>query len=60
MNKALKRFLFANMYYSFRVVSMKKRAQRFIEQMFRDTAGRPAPTSQRVSDWTSKTATLSA
>ncbi len=34
MNKALKAFLFENMYYSFRVVRMKKRAQRFIEQIF--------------------------
>ncbi len=34
MTGALKAFLFANMYYSFRVVRMKKRAQRFIEEMF--------------------------
>jgi dGTPase len=34
MNKALKSFLFENMYYSFRVVRMKTRAQRFIEQIF--------------------------
>ncbi len=32
--KPLKAFLFANMYYSFRVVRMKKRAQRIIEQVF--------------------------
>ena len=32
--KPLKEFLFANMYYSFRVVRMKKRAQRIIEQVF--------------------------
>ncbi len=34
MTKALKVFLFANMYYSPRVVRMKKRAQRMIEQIF--------------------------
>ncbi len=34
MVKALNAFLFANMYYSFRVVRMKKRAQRIIEQIF--------------------------
>ncbi|MCC6801348.1 MAG: deoxyguanosinetriphosphate triphosphohydrolase [Anaerolineae bacterium] len=34
MNRALKAFLFENMYYSFRVVRMKTRAQRFIEQIF--------------------------
>ncbi len=34
MVKPLKDFLFANMYYSFRVVRMKKRAQRIIEQVF--------------------------
>ncbi|MEO8395930.1 MAG: HD domain-containing protein, partial [Chloroflexota bacterium] len=34
MNKALKRFLYDNMYYSFRVVRMKTRAQRFIKQIF--------------------------
>jgi dGTPase len=34
MNRALKAFLFENMYFSFRVVRMKTRAQRFIEQIF--------------------------
>mgnify|MGYP001427453207 CR=1 FL=1 len=34
MNRALKVFLYENMYYSFRVVRMKKRAERFIEQIF--------------------------
>ncbi len=34
MNKALKSFLYTNMYYSYRVVRMKKRAERFIEQIF--------------------------
>lgn len=34
MNKALKSFLFENMYYSPRVVRMKTRGQRFIEQIF--------------------------
>lgn len=34
MVKDLKAFLFANMYYSFRVVRMKKRAQRIIQQVF--------------------------
>ena len=34
MNKALKSFLFENMYYSFRVVRMKTRGQRFITQIF--------------------------
>lgn len=34
MNKALKKFLFENMYYSPRVVRMKTRGQRFIEEIF--------------------------
>jgi dGTPase len=34
MSKALKAYLYENMYYSFRVVRMKKRAERFIEQIF--------------------------
>ncbi len=34
MNRALKAFLYENMYYSFRVVRMKKRAERFVEQIF--------------------------
>jgi dGTPase len=34
MNTALKRFLYVNMYYSFRVVRMKRRAARFIEQVY--------------------------
>jgi dGTPase len=34
MNKALKRFLFDNLYYSFRVVRMKTRAQRFLKEIF--------------------------
>jgi dGTPase len=34
MNKALKRFLYDNMYYSFRVVRMKTRAQRFLKEIF--------------------------
>lgn len=34
MTKALKAFLYENMYYSFRVVRMKRRAERFIEQIF--------------------------
>lgn len=34
MNKALKAFLYENMYYSFRVIRMKRRAERFIEQIF--------------------------
>ncbi|MBE2267552.1 MAG: deoxyguanosinetriphosphate triphosphohydrolase [Anaerolinea sp.] len=34
MSKDLKRFLYENMYYSFRVVRMKKRAERFLEQIF--------------------------
>ena len=34
MNKALKSFLYENMYYSFRVVRMKTRAQRFIKEIF--------------------------
>ncbi|MCC6801950.1 MAG: deoxyguanosinetriphosphate triphosphohydrolase [Anaerolineae bacterium] len=34
MTAPLKSFLFANMYYSFRGVRMKKRAERFIEEMF--------------------------
>jgi dGTPase len=34
MNKALKRFLYDNVYYSFRVVRMKTRAQRFLREIF--------------------------
>ncbi len=34
MNKALKSFLFENMYYSYRVVRMKTRGQRFLTQIF--------------------------
>ncbi|MDX2160537.1 MAG: deoxyguanosinetriphosphate triphosphohydrolase [bacterium] len=34
MNAALKAYLYEHMYYSFRVVRMKKRAERFIEQIF--------------------------
>jgi dGTPase len=34
MHKSLKQFLYQNMYYSSRVVRMKKRAERFIEEMF--------------------------
>ncbi|MBK9750022.1 MAG: deoxyguanosinetriphosphate triphosphohydrolase [Chloroflexi bacterium] len=34
MEKSLKAFLYENMYYSFRVVRMKRRAERFIEQIF--------------------------
>jgi len=34
MGQALKAFLYENMYYSFRVVRMKRRAERFIEQIF--------------------------
>jgi len=33
-NRALKNFLFQNMYYHYRVTRMAKRAQRFIEQVF--------------------------
>ncbi len=41
MGKALKSFLYENMYYSFRVVRMKKRAERFIEQLFTTLAKDP-------------------
>lgn len=34
MSKALKAYLYEHMYYSFRVVRMKKRAERFIEEIF--------------------------
>jgi dGTPase len=34
MTRELKAFLFANMYYSFRVVRMKTRAQRFLREIF--------------------------
>lgn len=34
MSKALKAFLYEHMYYSYRVVRMKKRAERFLEQVF--------------------------
>lgn len=34
MNKALKQFLYENMYTNYRVVRMQRRAERFIEQMF--------------------------
>lgn len=34
MNKALKKFLYQNMYTNYRVIRMQKRAERFIEQMF--------------------------
>jgi dGTPase len=34
MTKALKAYLYENLYYSYRVVRMKKRAERFIEQIF--------------------------
>ena len=34
MNRALKKFLYDNMYTNYRVVRMQKRAQRFVEQMF--------------------------
>ncbi|MFN8530772.1 MAG: deoxyguanosinetriphosphate triphosphohydrolase [Anaerolineae bacterium] len=34
MSKALKAYLYQNMYYSFRVVRMKQRAERFIESIF--------------------------
>ena len=41
MNKALKNFLFENMYYSPRVVRMKTRGQRFIEEIFNTMLGDP-------------------
>jgi dGTPase len=34
MSAALKAYLFEHMYYSFRIVRMKKRAERFIMQIF--------------------------
>lgn len=34
MRKALRAFLYENMYYSFRVVRMKRRAERIVEQIF--------------------------
>jgi dGTPase len=34
MNKALKQFLYQNMYTNYRIIRMQKRAERFIEQMF--------------------------
>ncbi len=34
MSKALKAYLYQNLYYSYRVVRMKKRAERIIEQIF--------------------------
>jgi dGTPase len=34
MNRALKQFLYDNMYTNYRIVRMQKRAQRFVEQMF--------------------------
>lgn len=35
MNKALKRFLYNNMYTNYRVVRMQRRAERFVAQMFK-------------------------
>ena len=34
LNRALKDFLYQNMYFQFRVMRMAKRAQRFIEEIF--------------------------
>ncbi len=41
MNKALKAFLYQNMYYSVRVVRMKVRGQRFLEQIFQTLQSDP-------------------
>jgi len=54
MNKALKGFLYENMYYSFRVVRMKTRAQRFLEQIFKtmldDTRQLPKECQSEIND----------
>lgn len=41
MNHALKRFLYENMYYHFRVIRMQKRAEQFIHQMFESFIAEP-------------------
>jgi dGTPase len=41
MNRALKRFLYENMYYHFRVIRMQKRAEQFIHQMFESFIAEP-------------------
>lgn len=41
MNRALKRFLYENMYYHFRVIRMQKRAEQFIDQIFESHIAEP-------------------
>ncbi len=41
MNRALKRFLYENMYYHFRVIRMQKRAEQFIQQIFESYIAEP-------------------
>jgi dGTPase len=41
MNRALKKFLYENMYYHFRVIRMQKRAEQFIHQIFESYIDEP-------------------
>jgi dGTPase len=50
MNKALKQFLYQNMYTNYRVIRMQKRAERFIEQMFTTFAEDPRQLPKECQD----------
>jgi dGTPase len=50
MNRTLKQFLYQNMYTNYRVVRMQKRAERFIEEMFRTFADDPRQLPKECQD----------